>query len=244
MAGRGRRDSPRRSDRPLDLFARDSPGRSRRPVPFRCFRSAGHRLAASGGGGPRARPRVRVGAGGGRGSLCRDRSLPGRGPDRHARSRKRRPAAAMAGGPSHAAQRPDRLESEGHVPRSCSRGERAGRDRDPLMILPGRRPHELLRAHSRIRQIRGWDGGRSVAGILTALALSLSLAATGEDEARALIDKARPVAARGGGRALARLVEADRATAYEAVDLLLNDGDPGDLPLAGAMAAAYERAFA
>lgn len=110
------------------------------------------------------------------------------------------------------------------------------------MRRPGRRPDLPLR-HRASDRVRAANAGRNVervAAHLLILVLSSSLAVSGEEEARALIAKARPVAARGGGRALTRLVETDRVNAYEAVDRLLNDGD---LPLAAALAAAYERAF-
>ncbi|MBI3450247.1 MAG: CHAT domain-containing protein [Acidobacteria bacterium] len=88
------------------------------------------------------------------------------------------------------------------------------------------------------------SGCRIRLAVLLALALAVSAAArAGEVEAPAFTEAARAAAARGDAKAIAKLVAADRATAYEAADRLLEEGTSDSLALAETIASRYAASY-
>jgi tetratricopeptide (TPR) repeat protein len=86
---------------------------------------------------------------------------------------------------------------------------------------------------------------RAAAGVFAALVALASVTAgfSGEDDAPALVEKARALLASSDRRSISRWVAADRAATYEAVDRLLNQGDAASRELEDALSGAYAAAF-
>ncbi len=85
---------------------------------------------------------------------------------------------------------------------------------------------------------------RRFAGIALLVAWAVAaMAADPAERATAIIEKARTAISRGRAQAVDALVAADRFGTFEAVDRLLRESRPADVPVARALAEAYERSF-
>ncbi|HEV8335882.1 MAG TPA: CHAT domain-containing protein [Candidatus Polarisedimenticolia bacterium] len=81
------------------------------------------------------------------------------------------------------------------------------------------------------------------AAIVAIFLATVTAGFTGEDDAPALIEKTRALLDSSDIRSISRLVAADRAGTYEAVDRLLNQGDAASRRLEDALSEAYAAAF-